>query len=61
MDWLDSYVDRMMKDEQQLESSYRRLLTEKVFEWAEKQVTPEEKKIAVADFLKLQEAHAHEH
>ena len=61
LDWLDTYVDKMMKDEQQLESSYRRLLTEKVFEWAEKQVTPEEKKIAVADFLKLQEAHAHEH
>ena len=61
MGWLDSYVDRMMKDEQQLESNYRRLLTEKVFEWAEKQVTPTEKKVAVADFLKLQEAHAHEH
>jgi trigger factor len=61
IEWLDSYVDRMMKDEQQLETSYRRLLTEKIFEWAETQVTPEEKKMSVADFLKLQEAHAHEH
>ncbi len=61
MGWLDSYVDRMMKDEQQLESNYRRLLTEKVFEWAEKQVTPTEKKTTVDEFLKLQEAHAHEH
>jgi trigger factor len=51
----------MMKDEQQLESNYRRLLTEKVFEWAEKQVTPTEKKTTVDEFLKLQEAHAHEH
>jgi trigger factor len=61
IDWLDSYVDRMMKDEQQMETSYRRLLTEKVFEWAGNQVSPEEKKITVAEFLKLQEAHAHEH
>jgi trigger factor len=31
LDWLDSYVDRMMQDEQQMESTYRRLLTEKIF------------------------------
>jgi trigger factor len=61
MEWLDTYVDRMMKDEQQLESNYRRLLTEKVFEWAETQVDPEKKSISVEEFLKLQEAHSHEH
>ena len=30
LDWLDSYVDRMMKDEQQVDSTYRRLITEKI-------------------------------
>ena len=59
MDWLDSYVDRMMKDEQQVETSYRRLLTEKIFQWAGTRVTPEEKEIKLEDFIKLQQEHQH--
>ena len=42
--WLDSYVDRMMKDEKQVDASYRRLVTEKLFGFAQTQVTPAEKK-----------------
>jgi trigger factor len=59
IDWLDSYVDRMLKDEQQVESSYRRLVTEKLFDWAEKQVQVNEKPINSEEFLKLQDAHNH--
>ena len=40
--WLDSYVDRMMKDKKQMDASYRKLVTEKLFNWAEGQVTPKE-------------------
>src|SRR5882757_5044280 len=29
--WVESYIDRMMKDEKQVDSSYRRLVTEKLF------------------------------
>lgn len=59
--WLDSYIDRMMKDEQQVDSTYRRILTEKIFAWAETQVNPEIKNISAEDFVKLQQEHQHEH
>jgi trigger factor len=59
--WLESYVDRMMKDEKQVDASYRRLITEKLFKWLETQVTPEEKEISSEEFLKMQEEHHHHH
>jgi trigger factor len=59
IEWLDSYVDRMLKDEQQVESSYRRLITEKLFGWAEHQINAQEKPISSEEFLKLQEQHNH--
>jgi trigger factor len=57
--WLESYIDRMMKDEKQVDASYRRLITEKLFNWLEIQVTPEEKEISSEEFLKMQEHHHH--
>jgi trigger factor len=57
--WMESYVDRMMKDEKQVDSSYRRLITEKLFNWLESQVTPEEKEISSEEFMKMQEHHHH--
>ncbi|MBI1781540.1 MAG: trigger factor, partial [Sphingobacteriales bacterium] len=61
VEWLDSYVDRMMKDEQQVDSTYRRLITEKLFNWAETQITPVEKAISAENFGKLQQEHEHHH
>ncbi len=60
-EWLDSYIDRMMKDENQVESTYRRIVTEKIFQWAETQVNPELKSISVDDFAKLLKEHEHHH
>jgi len=57
--WLESYVDRMMKDEKQVDSSYRKLLTDKVFNWLESQVTPEEKETSSEEFLAMQHHHHH--
>lgn len=57
--WLDSYVDRMMQDEQQIESAYRRLITEKVFEWSAGQIKTSDKSISADDFMKLQQEHNH--
>lgn len=57
--WLDSYVDRMMKDDKQVDASYRRLITEKLFNWLESQVTPEEKEISSEEFLAMQHNHHH--
>jgi trigger factor len=58
-DWLDSYIDRMLQDEQQVESTYRRVITEKIFQWAETQVHPSVEQISTEAFLKLQEKHNH--
>ncbi len=59
--WIESYVDRMMKDKKQVDSSYRKLITKKLFDWLEAQVTPEEKEISSEEFLTMQENHHHHH
>jgi trigger factor len=57
--WLDSYVDRMMKDEKQVDGSYRRLVTEKLFAYVESQVKPVEKEVTSEELTKMQHNHAH--
>jgi trigger factor len=59
MDWIDSYVDKMMQDEQQMESTYRRLLTEKIFIHTEGLITSNETSISVDAFNALQAKHQH--
>lgn len=60
-EWIDSYVDRMTKDEQQVESAYRRIVTEKMFNWAEGEVSVTPKSIGLEEFSEMQHAHNHEH
>jgi len=57
--WIDSYVDRMLKDEKQVEGSYRRLITDKLFNWAEGQTKPQEKEVSVEELTKMQHNHSH--
>ncbi len=57
--WIDSYTDRMMKDEKQVDSSYRRIITEKLFNWLETQVIPVEKETSPEELLSLQHHHNH--
>jgi trigger factor len=59
LSWLDSYIDRMMKDEKQIDSTYRRLITEKLFAFAEKGVKTKEKKITAEEFTQLMHDHKH--
>jgi trigger factor len=58
-EWLDSYVERLMGDEKQVESAYQRVFSSKVLTVAASQVKPTENKISAADFLALQEKHNH--
>jgi trigger factor len=58
-EWIDSYIDRMMKDEKQIDSSYRKILTEKLFNFIETQVTPVEKQSSPEEFLAMQHHHHH--
>ena len=57
--WVDNYVDKMMKDRKYIEDAYNRIQGQKIFEWAETQVKPTEKEIAMEDFVKMQEEHQH--
>ncbi len=59
MSWLDSYVDRMMKDEKQVDATYRRLVTEKLFGWVESQTKPTEKKVTAEELTAMQHNHQH--
>ncbi|HEY8657611.1 MAG TPA: trigger factor [Hanamia sp.] len=57
--WIESYIDRMMKDEKQVDSTYRKMITEKLFNWLETQVTPIEKETSSEEFLAMQHHHSH--
>lgn len=59
LDWLDSYIDRMMKDEKQVDATYRRLITEKVFGWATAQTNPKEKTVTAEELMAMQHNHQH--
>ncbi|MEO6538542.1 MAG: trigger factor [Ferruginibacter sp.] len=59
MSWLDSYMDRMMKDEKQVDASYRRLITEKLFGYVESQVKATEKNISSEELTAMQHNHQH--
>ncbi len=61
LEWLDQYVDGLLKDEQQVDQTYRRLVTEKVFVWAEGQVKKDEKEVSSEEFIKMNEEHQHHH
>jgi trigger factor len=58
-EWLDSYVERLMGDEKQVENAYQRVFSAKVLSWAASKVKPTEKKVTAEEFAKLQEKHNH--
>jgi trigger factor len=57
--WLESYVDRMMKDEKQVDASHRRLQTEKLFNWVESTVNVKEENITPEGLAAIQHHHHH--
>ncbi len=57
--WLDSYIDRMMKDEKHVDTTYRRLITDKLFNWAEGQVSPKEKEVTGTELTGMMHNHHH--
>lgn len=57
--WLDSYVDRMMKDEKHVDTTYRRLITDRLFQWAEAQVSPKEKEVSGEELNGMMHNHNH--
>ena len=59
--WVNDYVEKMMKDRKYTDDAYNRIQTQKIFEWAETQVKPEDKEISSEEFSKMVEAHQHHH
>lgn len=57
--WIESYIDRMMKDEKQVDSSYRRLITDKLFNWIEGQAKAKEKEVTSEELTAMQHHHQH--
>jgi trigger factor len=57
--WIESYIDRMMKDEKQVDSSYRRLITDKLFNWIEGQAKAKEKTVTAEELTTMQHNHQH--
>jgi len=59
MGWLDSYIDRMMKDEKQVDATYRRLITERLFNHLEQQIVTTNKTVSADELAAMQHNHQH--
>ncbi|RAJ85998.1 trigger factor [Chitinophaga dinghuensis] len=58
-EWLDSYLDRLLQDEKFVDQTYREMITQKLFDWAEAKVTIKEEEIKAEDFVNLPHKHHH--
>jgi trigger factor len=57
--WVEDYAAKMLNDKKFVEDTYHRIITEKLFSWAETQVTPVEAEISMDEFANMQKAHKH--
>jgi len=57
--WIAEYINRMMHDKKFVEDAYNRIQTEKIFEWAGKNVNPVEQPISTEEFTKELDKHKH--
>jgi trigger factor len=49
----------MMKDEKQVDGTYRRLITERLFDFLESQVKTKDKKVTADELAGMQHNHQH--
>jgi len=59
--WMDSYLQKMLKDNKTMDETYRRLLFEKLFAWLRTQFDVTEQEVTEEEFFKLPDAHAAHH
>ena len=59
--WLDTYVEKMLKDQKFVENTYNQLATDKLFSVAEEKVQYNDEVLSVEDFTKQQEEHKKHH
>ncbi|WP_109699801.1 trigger factor [Chitinophaga deserti] len=58
-EWMDSYLERLLQDEKYVDQTYRELITQKLFDWAEGKVNVKTEEITAEDFVKLPHKHHH--
>jgi trigger factor len=58
-DWLDSYLERLLQDEKFVDQTYREMVTQKLFDWAENKVNVKQEEITAEEFAKLPNKHHH--
>ncbi len=57
--WVKDYVEKMMKDRKYIEDAYNRIQSQKILDWTETRLKPEEKEIGAEEFNGMIEAHHH--
>ncbi len=58
-EWLDSYLERLLQDEKYVDQTYREMITQKLFDWAETKVKIKEEEVSAEEFVKLPHKHHH--
>ena len=56
---MDSYLERLLQDEKYVDQTYREMITQKLFDWAETKVNVKEEEISAEEFVKLPHKHHH--
>jgi len=59
--WMDSYMQKVAKDQKTMDETYRRILFDRLFQWLETQFNVEEKEVTEEEFFKLPDPHAAHH
>jgi len=59
--WMDSYMQKVIKDNKTMDETYRRILFDRLFQWLESQFNVEEKEVNEEEFFKLADPHAAHH
>ena len=61
MPWLDTYIDKMIKDKKFVENTYSQIANDKLFTVAESMVNYNDEVLSAEDFVKQQEHHKQHH
>ncbi|HTM65057.1 MAG TPA: trigger factor [Flavipsychrobacter sp.] len=59
--WMESYMQKVVKDNKTMDETYRRILFDRLFQWLETQFNVEEKEVSEEEFFKLADPHAAHH
>ena len=59
--WMDSYMQKVIKDNKTMDETYRRILFDRLFTWLADQFTITDKEVSEEEFFKLADPHAAHH